>query len=130
MLHGVEWLGRQYSQLAKPSGPNSVEGTIATLSSRLTDKEVDMADRRASILALKSLVRDHSNAVASGAMDHLIQCLVALEPPQGNQQQSGLDNRGRDEETTRAVVECLAMLCDPLVNKDDKLQPKQAKVSR
>jgi len=127
MLHGVEWLGRQYNQLSKPSGANSVEGTIETLSSRLTDPQVNMTDRRASILALKSLVRDHSNAVAIGSMSSLIHCLVALEPAQGNEH--GMENKGRDEETTRAVVECLAMLCDPLVNKDEKLPPKYAKVS-
>lgn len=97
MLHGVEWLGRQYNQLANPAGgPQSATNTISTLAERLT-AATSLEDRRAAVLALKGLSRDHTQQVGEKAFSALL---------------TALQQDTQDEETARALVECCVTLCE------------------
>ncbi|EPQ26712.1 uncharacterized protein PFL1_05691 [Pseudozyma flocculosa PF-1] len=101
MLHGFDFLRQQYSQLAKPgSGQQTVAATVQTLADRLTKAEETQSpleDRRAAVLALKGLSRDHTRLVGEKGLPAL---LVSLE------------RDAKDEELARALIECCITLCE------------------
>ncbi|CAO1626501.1 unnamed protein product [Sympodiomycopsis kandeliae] len=113
MLHGVEWLGRQYSALSKGSAANAtLVQTITTLSNRLHQSEQadnPHQERRAAILSLKGLAKDHPKEVALHAGKQLLDFLV---------QRSTINSADKDEnnnvdEVLRSLIETLLTLCTP-----------------
>lgn len=101
MLHGFDFLRQQYSQLAKPAGgQQSAVNTVQTLADRLTQADQSQAsveDRRAAVLALKGLSRDHTRIVGEKGLPALL---------------LSLQRDVKDEETARALVECCITLCE------------------
>ncbi|PWN24291.1 hypothetical protein BCV69DRAFT_280185 [Microstroma glucosiphilum] len=105
MLHGVEWLGRQYSALSKGAAANqSLIQTINTFAQRLSQSssaEDPIQERKAAILSLKGLAKDHAKEVADHAQKPLLDCLVS---------QASSKAEGNDD-VARALVECLLVIC-------------------
>ncbi|PWN49217.1 hypothetical protein IE53DRAFT_411778 [Violaceomyces palustris] len=100
MLHGFDYLRQQYSQLAKPPGASqSVTSTVQTLADRLSkqDESVTIEDRKAAVLSLKGLSRDHNRLVGRIALAPLL---------------TSLQRDSSDEEVARALVECCITLCE------------------
>ncbi|SPC67800.1 related to transport protein USO1 [Ustilago sp. UG-2017b] len=101
MLHGFNILRQQYSNLAKPGGGNqSAINTIQTLADRLIkadEYQLSLEDRRAAVLALKGLSRDHNRAVGQHALPALLK---------------SLQRDAKDEDTARALIECSITLCE------------------
>ncbi|SNX84002.1 related to transport protein USO1 [Melanopsichium pennsylvanicum] len=101
MLHGFNILRQQYSNLSKPGGGNqSAINTIQTLADRLSkadENQLSIEDRRAAVLALKGLSRDHNRAVGEHALPAL---LVSLQ------------RDVKDEDIARALIECCITLCE------------------
>ncbi|KAJ1022302.1 hypothetical protein NDA13_005213 [Ustilago tritici] len=101
MLHGFNILRQQYSNLAKPGGGNqSAINTIQTLADRLIkadEYQLSVEDRRAAVLALKGLSRDHNRAVGQHALPALLK---------------SLQRDAKDEDTARALIECSITLCE------------------
>ncbi|KAN0062668.1 Vesicle-mediated ER to Golgi transport protein [Thecaphora frezii] len=118
MLHGFDFLRQQYSQLAKPTGgQQSVVATLQTLAERLTEadkNDAPLEDRRAAVLALKGLSRDHTRLVGEKALPAL---LISLQ------------RDAKDEELARALIECCITLCEvPPAGAEPN--PRQAAVRR
>ncbi|CDR98929.1 hypothetical protein [Sporisorium scitamineum] len=113
MLHGFNILRQQYSQLSKPGGANqSAINTIQTLADRLSkadDSQLSIEDRRAAVLALKGLSRDHNRAVGQHALPALL---------------TSLQRDAKDEDIARALIECCITLCE--VQSPDAAQPSSA----
>ena len=101
MLHGFNILRQQYSQLSKPGGANqSAVHTIQTLADRLStadENQLSIEDRRAAVLALKGLSRDHNRAVGEHALPALLK---------------SLQRDAKDEDIARALIECCITLCE------------------
>ncbi|SPO30867.1 related to transport protein USO1 [Ustilago trichophora] len=101
MLHGLNILRQQYSQLSKPGGGNqSAINTIQTLADRLLkadENQLSIEDRRAAVLALKGLSRDHNKAVGEHALPALL---------------TSLQRDAKDEDIARALIECCITLCE------------------
>ncbi|SJX64870.1 related to transport protein USO1 [Sporisorium reilianum f. sp. reilianum] len=113
MLHGFNILRQQYSQLSKPGGANqSAINTIQTLADRLAkadDNQLSVEDRRAAVLALKGLSRDHNRAVGQHALPALL---------------TSLQRDAKDEDIARALIECCITLCE--VQSPDAAQASSA----
>ncbi|KAJ1019556.1 hypothetical protein NDA18_006034 [Ustilago nuda] len=116
MLHGLNILRQQYSNLAKPGGGNqSAINTIQTLADRLIkadEYQLSIEDRRAAVLALKGLSRDHNRAVGQYALPALLK---------------SLQRDAKDEDTARALIECSIILCE--VQSPDAAAMPQAAVT-
>src|SRR5689334_24703898 len=101
MLHGFNILRQQYSNLSKPGGASqSAIATIQTLAERLSkadENQVGIEDRRAAVLALKGLSRDHNKAVGEHALPALL---------------TSLQRDAKDEDLARALIECCITLCE------------------
>lgn len=99
MLHGLDLLRQQYKKYAEQRGLNSSpSSTITILSERLSDPAQTRENQRATVLSLKSLVRDHADQVSEHALVPLLSWIKTKS------------NEG-DEETLRAAVECCLALC-------------------
>ncbi|WFD32598.1 type I protein arginine methyltransferase [Malassezia sp. CBS 17886] len=97
MLHGLGLLRQQYQKLSvQAGGAQMPDGTVAVLAERLVDDARAPEDRRAAILSLKALTRDHAVAVGTHALVPLLRWL---------KQRTG------DEDMVRAAVECCLALC-------------------
>lgn len=113
MLHGGEWLVKKYASLARPAtGNQTLDTTIATLASRLQDVDLTtkgedgqappptptLQDRKAAVLTLKGLARDHPVEVGAKALPAILESL-ARDAPQ-------------DDEMARSIVEACLTLCE------------------
>lgn len=109
MLHGVEWLGRQYNALSKGAAANqSLVLTITTLATRLGEAnktENPNQERRAAILTLKGLAKDHAKEVSAHAGKALLDCLV-------NDIAANAADAARDD-VARSLIDCLLAVCTP-----------------
>ena len=122
MLHGLNILRQQYSQLSKPGGGNqSAANTIQTLADRLSkadENQLSIEDRRAAVLALKGLSRDHNRAVGQHALPALL---------------TSLQRDAKDEDIARALIECCITLCEvqsPEAAQASAANPSQAQNKR
>ena len=94
----MEFFSQTYLALRGPTGAQqSPSETIEKLSDRLSPSTL-LADRRAAVLALKGLVRDHKAEVGSRALPGLIQVLQ--------------DDADIDPDMGKAVLETLNVLCE------------------
>lgn len=110
MLHGGEWLVKKYASLAQPRGNQTLDTTLITLASRLQDvpsKSEDgqpmpplppLQDRKAAVLTLKGLARDHPVEVGDKALGAILESLCR--------------DAKEDDEIARAVVEACLTLCE------------------
>lgn len=110
MLHGGEWLVKKYASLAQPRGNQTLDTTLITLASRLQDvpsKSEDgqpapplppIQDRKAAVLGLKGLARDHPVEVGDKALGAILESLCR--------------DAKEDDEIARAVVEACLTLCE------------------
>lgn len=125
MLHSGEWLVKKYASLAQPKGNQTLDTTLSTLASRLQQVSSQaggaeggdgsgssgerqhgqaatqlppLADRRAAILTLKGLARDHPVQVGAKALDAILESLCR--------------DAHEDDECARAVVEACLTLCE------------------
>jgi hypothetical protein len=110
MLHGGEWLVKKYASLAQPRGNQTLDTTLITLASRLQDIPASsqdgqpaqplpsLQDRKAAVLGLKGLARDHPVEVGEKALAALLESLCR-------------DAR-EDDEIARAIVEACLTLCE------------------
>lgn len=110
MLHSGEWLVKKYASLAQPKPNQTLDTTLVTLASRLQQVSGDGAqndqltklpplpDRRAAVLALKGLARDHPVEVGNKALDAILETLCR--------------DATHDDEIARAVVEACITLCE------------------
>ncbi|KDN41073.1 hypothetical protein K437DRAFT_258431 [Tilletiaria anomala UBC 951] len=117
MLTTANWLGQKYSQLNKAGQVASVAGTVQVLAEKLksgssnnrsaTEEAASTTaeDRRAAILSLKGISRDHPKQVADHALGPILDVLIdeAAKPP-----------GQADEECMRALVEMCITLCDAM----------------
>ncbi|CEH12162.1 related to transport protein uso1 [Ceraceosorus bombacis] len=114
MLHGAEWLGKKYASLAGPGKQQTLETTLITLASRLTDTPstelAPIQDRKAAVLALKGLARDHPREVGDKALPALLESL----------QRDTKAERGVEDEMARAIVECLLALLESPASQPNK----------
>jgi len=98
MLHGLDLLRQQYLRYAA-QGARPPSDTVATLAHRLGNVALPHEDRRAAIISIKALVRDHPDAVSEHALVPLLRWIK---------------NGERDEDMLRAAVEsCLALCQSP-----------------
>lgn len=111
MLHGGDWLFKKYSSLAQPRGNQTLDTTLITLASRLQDvpssKSEDgqqapplppLQDRKAAVLTLKGLARDHPVDVGEKALSAILESLCR--------------DAKEDDEIARAIVEACLTLCE------------------
>lgn len=95
MLHGLGLLRQQYTKYAAGSS-QSPESTIQVLAQKLSDATLAREDRRAALLSLRALTRDHAAAVGEHALIPLLRWIKTRES---------------DEEMLRAAVEACLSLC-------------------
>ncbi|KZV69403.1 hypothetical protein PENSPDRAFT_652372 [Peniophora sp. CONT] len=94
----MDFFSQTYTALRGPQGaPQTAEETIARLSDRLSP-ETQLADRRASVLALKGLTRKHRPLVASQSLPGLVRIIR--------------EDALHDPEIARAALETVYMLVD------------------
>ncbi|PWN37075.1 uncharacterized protein FA14DRAFT_159287, partial [Meira miltonrushii] len=114
MLHSGEWLVKKYASLAQPKANQTLDTTLITLSSRLQEVSASkekladgspaapplppLPDRRAAVLTLKGLARDHPVEVGNKALDAILESLCR--------------DAKEDDEIARAVVETCLTLCE------------------
>lgn len=114
MLHSGEWLVKKYASLAQPKANQTLDTTLITLASRLQEvsdskeKVADgsptapslppLQDRRAAVLTLKGLARDHPIEVGNKALEAILESLCR--------------DAKEDDEIARAVVETSLTLCE------------------
>lgn len=97
MLHGLDLLRKQYIKYAATAGQGqSPEETIKALAQKLEDPASTRDDRRAALLSLKSLVRNHADLLSVHALVPLVRWIQKGE---------------NDEEMLRTAVECCLALC-------------------
>ena len=97
MLHGLDLLRKQYIKYAATAGQgHSPEDTIKALAEKLEDPAGAREDRRAALLSLKSLVRNHADLVSAHALVPLVRWIQVGE---------------KDEDMLRSAVECCLALC-------------------
>ncbi|WFD21011.1 type I protein arginine methyltransferase [Malassezia caprae] len=97
MLHGLDLLRKQYIKYAATAGQgSSPEDTIKALAQKLEDPAGAREDRRAALLSLKSLVRNHADLVSAHALVPLVRWIQVREA---------------DEDMLRTAVECCLALC-------------------
>ncbi|KAK0523315.1 Vesicle-mediated ER to Golgi transport protein [Tilletia horrida] len=120
MLHGVDWLQRTARQLAQPQGGQQTAATaLDTLASRLTSPESDLQTRKAAVLSIKGLARDHPSLTASKTLPALCtvleeQCAKAVPPPASASRLGPEAQTWRElDEIARAALEAIIILCDP-----------------
>lgn len=112
MLHGVEWLGKKYNALSKASVNQSLLQTVDTLATRLAQAdqaENPLQERRAAVLSLKGLAKDHPKEVTTQAAKALLDSLVkdTSLPP------NAIGNHQAEDDVAKSLVECLLALCTP-----------------
>ncbi|KAH9920972.1 p115 like vesicle tethering protein [Fomitopsis serialis] len=101
----MEFINQTYFALRGPQGaPQSAPETIARLADRLSPSTL-LADRRAAVLSLKGLSRDHRADIGTHALSGLIDVL--------------LNDAEIDADIGRAVLETLNTLCEA----DDTASP-------
>lgn len=109
MLHGVEWLGRQYNALSKGAAANqTLIQTITTLAARLTQapqSDNPAQESRAALLSLKGLAKDHSKEVGAHAGKELLAFLTQVV--------AKTDADAAGDDIARTLVECLLAVCTP-----------------
>ncbi|KZT69676.1 hypothetical protein DAEQUDRAFT_248604 [Daedalea quercina L-15889] len=94
----MEFINQTYFALRGPQGaPQSAPETIARLADRLSPSTL-LADRRAAVLSLKGLARDHRADVGTLALSGLIDVL--------------LNDAEIDADIGKAVLETLNVLCE------------------
>lgn len=94
----MEFLSQTYIALRGPTGaPQLPSDTITRLSDRLSPATL-LADRRAAVLSLKGLSRDHKADVGERALPGLVDVLY--------------NDAEVDADIGKAVLETLAALCD------------------
>ncbi|KAK7052866.1 Vesicle-mediated ER to Golgi transport protein [Paramarasmius palmivorus] len=94
----MEFLSQTYVALRGPTGaPQTAADTVGKLSDRLSPATL-LADRRAAVLALKGLARDHKQDVGERALPGLLQVLY--------------NDAEVDSDIGKAVLETLSILCD------------------
>lgn len=94
----MDFLSQTYVALRGPTGaPQTASDTIGRLSDRLSPDTL-LADRRASVLALKGLSRDHKQEVGERALSGLLEVLY--------------NDAQLDADIGKAVLETLTTLCD------------------
>uniref|UniRef100_A0A0W0GDD6 General vesicular transport factor p115 n=1 Tax=Moniliophthora roreri TaxID=221103 RepID=A0A0W0GDD6_MONRR len=94
----MEFLSQTYVALRGPTGaPQTASDTVGRLSDRLSPATL-LADRRAAVLALKGLARDHKQDVGERALPGLLQVLY--------------NDAEVDSDIGKAVLETLNVLCD------------------
>ncbi|WFD24693.1 type I protein arginine methyltransferase [Malassezia equina] len=97
MLHGLDLLRKQYIKYAATTGQgHTPEETIKALAQKLEDPAGAREDRRAALLSLKSLVRNHADFVSMHALVPLVRWIQVGE---------------KDEDMLRTAVECCLALC-------------------
>lgn len=101
---------KKYASLAQPRGNQTLDTTLITLASRLQDvpsKSEDgqpmpplppLQDRKAAVLTLKGLARDHPVEVGDKALGAILESLCR--------------DAKEDDEIARAVVEACLTLCE------------------
>ncbi|KAL0575564.1 Vesicle-mediated ER to Golgi transport protein [Marasmius crinis-equi] len=101
----MEFLSQTYVALRGPTGaPQTASETVGKLSDRLSPATL-LADRRAAVLSLKGLARDHKHDVGERALPGLLQVLY--------------NDAEVDADIGKAALETLHMLCD--VEEDKEL---------
>ncbi|WFD00237.1 type I protein arginine methyltransferase [Malassezia yamatoensis] len=95
MLHGLGLLRQRYEQYTNQSA-SSPEQTVQILSEKISDASLSLEDRRAAMLSLRALIRDHASLVCGHAFDALLKWIK---------------NPDRDNEMLRAGVEACLTLC-------------------
>ncbi|KAF7982993.1 hypothetical protein HWV62_24604 [Athelia sp. TMB] len=94
----MEFLNQTYFALRGPTGaPQTAVDTIGRLSDRLSPSTL-LADRRAAVLSLKGLSRDHKQDVGDRALPGLVEVLQ--------------NDAEIDSDIGKAVLETLNTLCD------------------
>ncbi|KAF9262665.1 hypothetical protein L218DRAFT_929127 [Marasmius fiardii PR-910] len=94
----MEFLSQTYVALRGPTGaPQTAAETVGKLSDRLSPATL-LADRRAAVLALKGLARDHKQDVGERALPGLLQVLY--------------NDAEVDSDIGKATLETLAILCE------------------
>ncbi|PKI85935.1 type I protein arginine methyltransferase [Malassezia vespertilionis] len=97
MLHGFDLLRQQYAKYTNnPGAPSTPQGTVRVLAEKLSDPALTREDRRAAILSLKALSRDHAALVGAEALAPLLEWITKRE---------------NDEEMLRPAVEACLALC-------------------
>ena len=103
----MDFLSQTYIALRGPTGaPQSPSETIARLSDRLSPATL-LADRRAAVLSLKGLSRDHKEEVGERALPGLLEVVQ--------------NDAEVDADIGKAVLDTLNVLCEV---SDDDCQPK------
>jgi intracellular protein transport protein USO1 len=98
LVHHMEFLSQTYVALRGPTGaPQTAADTVGKLTDRLSPATL-LADRRAAVLALKGLARDHKQDVGERALPGLLQVLY--------------NDAEVDSDIGKAVLETLGILCD------------------
>ncbi|CAD6895893.1 unnamed protein product [Tilletia controversa] len=120
MLHGVDWLQRTARQLAQPQGGQQTAATaLDTLASRLVSPESDLQTRKAAVLSIKGLARDHPSLTAAKTLPALSsiledQCAKAVPPPASASRLAPETQTWRElDEIARVALEAIIILCDP-----------------
>jgi len=94
----MEFFSQTYVALRGPQGqPQTASETIGRLSDRLSPATL-LADRRAAVLALKGLARDHKQDVGDRALPGLLDVLAS--------------DAKIDADIAKAVLETLIILCE------------------
>jgi intracellular protein transport protein USO1 len=94
----MEFLSQTYVALRGPQGaPQTATDTIGRLSDRLSPSTL-LADRRAAVLTLKGLTRDHKQEIGERALPGLLETLY--------------NDTEVDPEIGKAVLETLIILCE------------------
>ncbi|KAL0065563.1 Vesicle-mediated ER to Golgi transport protein [Marasmius tenuissimus] len=100
----MEFLNQTYVALRGPTGaPQTAAETVGKLSDRLSPATL-LADRRAAVLSLKGLARDHKHDVGERALPGLLQVLY--------------NDAEVDSDIGKAALETLNILCDVEEDKD------------
>jgi intracellular protein transport protein USO1 len=94
----MEFLSQTYVALRGPTGvPQTAQDTIGRLADRLSPSTL-LADRRAAVLSLKGLARDHKQDIGERALDGLLEVLE--------------NDAEIDGDIAKGVLETLHALCD------------------